>query len=113
MTLANPLEQSSSTNPPMAKSFNANFEMVMLNGSAKHEHSVSDFKQISSSSNADGSAKINGTATITMKDGPVTEVPIEISIMQGHAVSISPDSTKTKSHFGDTPIYGILAEPSK
>src|SRR6476646_2337713 len=91
MTLANPLDTSSSTSPPTENSFNANFDMVMINGSAKHEHSVYGFKQTSSSSDGDGSAKINGTATITMKDGPVSDVPIGISIMQGKAVSIFPD----------------------
>jgi hypothetical protein len=113
MTLANPLDKSSSTNPPTANSFNAKFEMVMLNGSAKHEHSIYGFKQTSSSSDGGESAKINGTATITMKDGPVADVPVGISIMQGKAVSISPDSTKTMNHFGDSPIFGIVSDSSK
>jgi hypothetical protein len=43
-----------------------------------------------------------------MKDGPVADVPVEIKVMDNHAISISLDGAKTNNHFGDTPIYGTI-----
>lgn len=114
LNLSKPLEQSSSSNPPMAKLFNATFYMVMLNGKGLHQHKIYDFKQ-NASANGNGSATFNGTATITMKDGAHTGVPIGIKIMSENTkwtvVAIQPDKAMTKNHFGDTPIYGIITPP--
>src|ERR671939_363895 len=41
------------------------------------------------------STMFNGTATLTMKNGPVTDVPISIKLMNGHAISIWLDPLKT------------------
>jgi hypothetical protein len=49
---------------------------------------------------------IDGTATVTMKDGPVHGVPVT-QMVQGDVISISLDLDITNNHFGDTPIYGI------
>jgi hypothetical protein len=48
----------------------------------------------------------NGTATVSLKKGPVTGVPISIKLMGDSAVSIWVDPSKTENHFGNTPIYG-------
>jgi hypothetical protein len=48
----------------------------------------------------------NGTATISLKKGPVTGVPISIKLMGPQAMSLWIDPTKTENHFGNTPIYG-------
>ena len=86
--------------------FNATFYMMKLNGSATHTHTISNFKLIGSPITNNNSTTFNGTATLTMKNGPVTDVPISIRLMNGHAVSISIDPLKTHKHFGNTPIYG-------
>ncbi|HTH21660.1 MAG TPA: hypothetical protein VL854_05550, partial [Nitrososphaeraceae archaeon] len=49
-----------------------------------------------------------GTVTVTMKDGPVSDVPVEIKVLNNHVITISLDATKTNNHFGDTPIYGTI-----
>lgn len=95
------------TNP--AK-FDSMINMVMLNGSAMHKHTISNFS-LSDISSQDKATSYKGTVTVTMKDGPVKDVPIEIKVMDNHAIGLSLDSTKTNNHFGDTPIYGII--PSK
>ena len=48
----------------------------------------------------------NGTATVSLKEGPATGVPISIKLMGDNAVSIWIDPSKTGNHFGNTPIYG-------
>ena len=95
------------TNPA---EFDSMINMVMLNGSAMHKHTISNFS-LSDISNQDKATSYKGTVTITMKEGPVKDVPIEIKVMDNHAIGLSLDATKTNNHFGDTPIYGII--PSK
>ena len=50
----------------------------------------------------------NGTATITMKNGPVNGVPVSARAMDNNVLSIWIDPTKIDSHFGNTPIYGTI-----
>ncbi len=93
--------------------FRAMLHMVMLNGSAMHTHEISDFAQtgdvtFDSSTN---STTITGTATVTMREGPVPNVPTTIEIAQDRVIAISPDPAALENHFGDTPIYGIEVSP--
>jgi hypothetical protein len=92
------------TNP--AK-FDAWITMVMLNGSAMHKHKMSNFS-LTDATTQDKNLTYKGTITITMKDVPVTEVPVEIKVVDNHVVTISLDGAKTKNHFGNTPIYGTI-----
>lgn len=96
---------------PALATFSTILTMVHLNGTALHQHSMSDFKLTSANSsntNHYSSVTFNGTATITMKDGPHLNVPISIKIMNGHTVSLWIDPIRVQNHFGDTPIYGIV-----
>ena len=92
------------TNP--AK-FDSWFYMSMLDGSAMHKHTISNFS-LSDISSQGNTTSYKGTVTITLKEGPVKEVPIEIKVMNNHVLTLSLDATKTNKHFGDTPIYGII-----
>jgi hypothetical protein len=87
--------------------FDAMFSMVMLNGSAKHEHRVSNFSLTDVKVENDTVA-YKGQVTVTMKDGPVTEIPTEIKIHNNNVISIWFDPTTVKTHFGVSPIYGAL-----
>jgi hypothetical protein len=88
--------------------FSAEFSMVMLNGSAMHKHQISNFTLTSMSMPTNMTAVYNGTATITMKEGPVHSVPISIRAMNDNTISIWVDPTKTDNHFGNTPIFGTI-----
>jgi hypothetical protein len=88
--------------------FASSVDMVLLNGSASHKHEISNFS-ISDISKQDKTITINGTVTVTMKEGPVKDVPIVIKVMDNHAIAISLEASKTNNHFGDTPIYGIIS----
>jgi hypothetical protein len=91
------------SNSPM---FNATFQMFMLNGSAAHKHTITDLKIIGNPTTSNNATTYNGTATVSLKKGPVTGVPISIKLMGDSAVSIWVDPSKTENHFGNTPIYG-------
>ncbi|MGE0692163.1 MAG: hypothetical protein AB7O87_16410 [Candidatus Nitrosocosmicus sp.] len=88
--------------------FNASFYMTKVDGTAEHIHSIYNLKLssepiINSSSNT---TTLNGTATVTLKDGPVSNVPTKIELLDNSGIAITLDNNMTKNHFGTTPIYG-------
>jgi hypothetical protein len=85
--------------------FNSKFNMVMTNGSAKHDHEIYDFKLTSMSNPNNTTSVSNGTATITMRQGPVPDVPVSINAMDNNVLSIWVDPAKVNNHFGNTPIF--------
>jgi hypothetical protein len=99
----------SQKNLPTA-TFNTVFEMVMLNGSALHKHQISNFTLTGMSMPNEKTNVSNGTATITMKEGPVNDVPISIRTFDDNVISIWVDPAKTMNHFGNTPIYGTVTQ---
>jgi hypothetical protein len=99
----------SKTNLPTA-TFNSVFNMVMLNGSALHKHQISNFTLTGISMPNEKINVSNGTATITMKEGPVNDVPISIRTFDDNVISIWVDPAKTMNHFGNTPIYGTITQ---
>jgi hypothetical protein len=53
-------------------------------------------------------AAYKGQATVTMKAGPITNVPVDIKIHNNNVISIWFDPTIVKNHFGGSPIYGTV-----
>ena len=84
----------------------ATFYMIKTDGTAPHKHTISDFKMSGTPIVAKNSTTFNGTSTVTMKDGPVKNVPISIKFSDESSVSIWLDPTETNNHFGSTLIYG-------
>ena len=88
--------------------FNASFDMMKLDGSSKHKHTITatitsaDFNRAGKSS----IRTYSGTATISMKEGPVSDIPIVIKLSSDGNISIMPDSINIKDHFGNTAIQG-------
>ena len=93
--------------PPNA-TFNSRFNMVMTNGSAMHDHEIYDFKLASMSNPNNTTSVFNGTATITMRQGPVENVPVSIKRIDNNVISIWTDPTMIDNHFGNTPIFGTI-----
>jgi hypothetical protein len=117
MSSADAMMSSSSVNSTGANknnlptaTFNALFNMVMLNGSAMHTHQISNFTLTGMSMPDKNTVVYNGTATITMKDGPVNDVPISTRTLNDNVISIWVDPAKTMNHFGNTPIYGAITQ---
>ena len=90
--------------------FHSKINMVMTNGSAMHDHEIYDFTLSDMSMPNNSTTVYNGTATITMRQGPVPDVPISITTMDNNAVSIWADPTKINNHFGNTPIFGTIVK---
>ncbi len=87
--------------------------MLMLNGSAMHNHEISNFTQVGEPTfNPEtNSTTIRDTATITMREGPVQGVQTTIEVAQDRVIVITPDPAAVENHFGNTPIYGIVVSP--
>ena len=98
----------STTGGPPNATFNSKFNMVMTNGSAMHDHEIYNFKLASMSNPNNTTSIFNGTATITLKDGPVDNVPVSIKRIDNNVVSIWADPTRVNNHFGNTPIFGTI-----
>src|SRR5690349_6129284 len=61
--------------------FDANFSMAKLDGSAKHKHTISDFKIAGKpATDVSGATTYSGTATVSLKNGPANNVPVTIII---------------------------------
>ena len=92
--------------------FHATFSMVMKDGTAYHTHQISN--ATINDVKIDGNNTImQGSVTITMKDGPVSNVPTNWTINNNNTLAISMDSSTINDHFSNTPIYGIELTPEK
>lgn len=98
------MENLSSTSP----SFNASFYMVKTDGSSSHSHDIYNLFLNTPIINDTTSnlTHVNGTTTVTMKEGPITDVPTNITLLGNNAISIWIDPSRVNNHFGDSLIYG-------
>ena len=105
--------QTNQTNASSSSSavFDASFEMAMVNGSGLHRHTITNFNLTKVSMPNKNSVEFNGTATASMKNGPVTNIPISIKFMGDKVISIWLDPTKINNHYGNTPVFGTVIKP--
>ena len=93
--------------------FNAAIEMIKPDGTNKHTHALTQFV-LSNSSNINNNATVfNGTSTVSLKEGPVSEVPTSIKVMNNTALSIWLNPSSVMDHFGDDQIYGVVIDKSE
>lgn len=104
---------------PATVNFDSIFDMVRLNGQAKHEHtmSISDFNltnvnNFMNSTDHVLTSTFNGTSKVTMEGSSKNNVPTSIKIMDKGTISLWVDPSKINNHFGNTPIYGIISKQS-
>jgi hypothetical protein len=64
----------------------ATFYMMKTDGTAPHKHDIYDLQLTGQPSTKDNSTIFNGTSTVTMKDGPVQDVPTSVALMGDSAV---------------------------
>lgn len=91
----------------------ARMPMVMPDGNAMHQHSIYDFTATELSMEGNTTYVSKGTATVVMRDGPVTEVPLTIRVLGGSVIAFWIGSDKVDGHFGANPVYGTLSDGSR
>jgi hypothetical protein len=92
--------------------FDASFEMIKIDGTAKHTHTLTNFVLTDTASQNNVTIH-NGTGTINMPDASINEVPVNIKVMNKNLAIIYIDPNKVDNHFGTKPIYGIPLEESE
>jgi hypothetical protein len=55
----------------------------------------------------------NGTATASMREGPVIDIPSSVTITGDKVISIWLDPSKINNHYGNTPIYGLVMDDNE
>lgn len=91
-----------SSNP----SFDAIIGMAKPNGSEAHEHEIGNFSLIETPIVDNETINLNGTSTITMRDGPVTGL-ITIIALSNESVDVYFDPEKIDNHFENQSISGM------
>jgi hypothetical protein len=86
--------------------------MIKTDGTSKHTHTVTNFV-LADTSNQNNYTVYNRTGTISMPQGPVTEVPISIKVVNNSLGIINIGPNKIDNHFGTEPLYGIPLEESE
>ena len=86
--------------------------MIKTDGTSKHTHTLTNFV-LADTSNQNNHTVFNGTGTISMPQGPVTEVPISIKVVNNSLGLINIGPNKIDNHFGSEPLYGIPLEENK
>jgi hypothetical protein len=92
--------------------FDASIDMIKTDGTSKHTHTLTNFV-LADTTSQNNVTVFNGTVTISMPKGPITDVPISIKVMNNNLGIIYIDPTKVDNHFGTKPIYGIPLEESE
>ena len=90
--------------------FDASFEMIRTDGTSKHTHTVTNYNLTNILNQETNNIVYNGTGTISMPEGPATEVPISIQVLNNSLGVILIDPKKIDNHFGKEPLYGIPLE---
>jgi carboxymethylenebutenolidase len=91
----------------------ARFIMVKPDGTALHVHKVYNLNVTNFVMEANNTVHVfEGAATVTLKDGPVSNVPLTVKIFNNAVIAIWIGTDKTDSHFGAGSIYGTLSPAS-
>jgi len=107
-----PLVGDESTEPQVSN-FTATLYMVSnADGTAFHVHEISDFVQTDVQHQGPNATTVNGTFTVTLQEGPVSDVRGYIHII-GDKIEFWVDPVATDNHFGPTAIQGIVLDPEK
>jgi hypothetical protein len=75
---------------------------------AMHKYTITDFKLAGNPTKTSAGITYNGAATVSMKEGPVSNVPLSMNLSANDKISIMVDPKTTNNHFGNTPIQGKI-----
>ena len=79
----------------------------LTDGTFRHDHRFTDFRQSGILFTAENITTINGTMTVVTEESVTENVPTYITL-QNNLISIFFDPEATENHFGPTPISGII-----
>ena len=88
--------------------FNASFDMVKTDGNSSYSHNIYDshMKVLLSPGASGNSTLLNRITIVSMREGPVVNVPTNITLLGYILVKIWLNLKTVNDHFGELPIYG-------
>ena len=101
----------SNTNIQKSNIFDAIIEMIKPDGTGRHIHLL-NFTVDSVSYPNNNMIMYNGVSTVTMKDGPISNIPTTLVLSNNNIISIMLDPNSVQHHFGEAPFYGIVSSSS-
>src|SRR5437588_9227878 len=88
--------------------------MLTPDGTAMHNHLLYSFQVSNATTQQNGTVMVlQGTATVTMPNGPVQGVPITLKVFNQKLIAMWIGPDKVNSHFGTNPIYGTVSKPTR
>ena len=106
------LRISSDSDNPAARLI-ARFAMVKPDGTALHVHKIYNFEASEITHEGNSTDVLKGTATVTMKDGPVSDVPLTVKVFNKAVIGFWIGPEKVDGHFGTGPVYGTFSANSR
>jgi hypothetical protein len=82
------------------------FNMVKLDGSDMYKHTINNSKLTGNLTKTSTGTTYTGTATVSMRGGSVSNIPISINLSNSGNLSIMVDPKPINNHFGNMPIEG-------
>lgn len=98
------------TSPFSRSPFDVQVEMVRLNGTTGHTHTITNFVLTTMSQPNNMTKAFNGISTASMREGPATGIPTSIKITGDKVLSVWLDPSRIDNYFGNTPIYGLVID---
>jgi hypothetical protein len=108
---SNIINDTSVQNNQSSNVFNAAIEMIKPDGTARHTHTLTDFVISNVSYPNSNSTLYNGTSTVSLQDGPATDIPTSIQKSNDSVIIININPESVDNHFGKLPIYGVTINP--
>ncbi len=87
--------------------FHSMFYMVMENGSASHIHTIGNATGSNIAKEANNTI-MKANVSVTMENGPVSNVPIFVNISNNNTIALYLDPSKVNNHFGNSTIKGLV-----
>jgi hypothetical protein len=112
--LTNSTSENTTQNNQSSGAFKAAIEMIKPDGTGRHTHTLTDFVVMNMTQNSDSnSTTFDGTSTVSLREGPVFDVPTTIERSNnGNMFIVTIDPESVDYHFGNSSlIYGISANP--
>jgi hypothetical protein len=82
--------------------------MVKTDGTARHMYWIYNFTLSSFSTEGNSTFVFTGVATVRMRGGPVSDVPVTIKVWNMNVLGLWIGPDKVSGHFGSAPIYGTV-----
>ncbi|HJT84688.1 MAG TPA: hypothetical protein VJ697_09405 [Nitrososphaeraceae archaeon] len=92
--------------------FDASLNMIKTDGTSKHTHTLTNFV-LAATAKQNNTTVFNGTGTFSNPDSSISNVPVNIKVLNQEPNIIYINPNKIDNFFDTEPIYGIPLEENE